>query len=150
MTIRSRQERITDARRQLEEVHDVWVATAQGNEPYLVPFSLHWDAATTEVVVSTLAASPTVRNIEAGGRRIRVSLPSTADVLIFDGEARVTGPVEDDDATNEAFVQRCGWDPRSSPGAYVFIRFRPDRAQAWSHEGEIKGRTIMREGRWLE
>lgn len=150
MTIRSGPERIADARRMLAEVHDVWFATAQDNRPYLVPFSLLWDDVTGEVVVSTLAKSPTVRNIEAGGTRVRVSLPSTAEVLILDGEARITGPVEDDDATCVAFAARCGWDPRNDPGRYVFIRFRPEQAQAWNHEGEIKGRTIMRDGLWLQ
>lgn len=150
MAVRSRAERIADAQRMLAEVHDVWFATAQDSRPYLVPFSLHWDDVTGEVVVSTLAESPTVRNIEAGGTRVRVSLPSTDEVLILDGDARVTGPVEDDEATAVAFAARCGWDPRNDPGRYVFIRFRPAQAQAWNHEGEIKGRTIMREGRWLE
>lgn len=150
MAVRSRAERIADTQRKLEEEHDVWLATAQGDEPYLVPFSLLWDAASTEVVLSTVADSPTVRNIEAGGRRVRLSTASTEDVLIMDGEARVTGPVGDDAATGQAFAERCGWDPRTSPGGYVFIRIRLDRAQAWRGESEIKGRTIMREGRWLE
>jgi hypothetical protein len=150
MTVRTTAQRVADAQRQLAEVHDVWFATASDNRPYLVPFSLLWDDATSEIVVSTLAKSPTVRNLEAGGTRIRVSLPSTAKVLIFDGEARVVGPVEDDDALGDAFAARCGWDPRNDPGRYVFIRFRPERALAWNHEGELKGRTIMRDGLWLE
>lgn len=149
MTVRSRAERIAHAQQLLREEHDVWLATAQGSEPYLVPLSLMWDEATNEMLVSTVAASPTVRNIEAGGRRVRVSLPSSADVLILDGEARVVGPVEDDPALAEAFTARCGWNPVTSPGEYVFIRIRPERILAWQHEGEIKGRTIMREGRWL-
>ena len=150
MTTRSRSERVSDAKLMLESESDVWLATASGDGPHLVPLSLAWDDDAGEVVVCTEAESPTVRNICDGSRRVRLAVGSTMNVLMLDGEAKVTGAVEEEVATVALFSARTGWDPMKTGGAWVFLRIRPERAQAWRNLDEIKGRTIMRKGQWLE
>jgi hypothetical protein len=148
-TIRARAERVADAQRALRETIDCWLATASGGIPHLVPLSMAWDDATDEIVLCTDPASVTVRNVEAGGRQVRLGVGPTDDVVMLVGDVRVTSTVADDDATAELFATRTGWDPRPVDGHYVLLRFRPDRAQAWRHAGELRGRTVMRDGKWL-
>ena len=148
-TARPRAERVADAQQALRDVVDCWLATASDGEPHLVPLSMVWDEATGEIVLCTDPASVTVRNVEAGGARVRLGVGPTDDVLMLVGHIRVASTVADDQATAELFAGRTGWDPRADSRDYVFLRFRPDRAQSWRHAGELQGRTIMREGEWL-
>lgn len=49
----------------------------------------------------------------------------------------------------DVYAGRTDWDPRVTPGSYVFLLLRPRQIRASREANEIDGRTIMRDGRWL-
>src|SRR5437588_309012 len=78
---RGPEQRKQDTLRRLEEDVDLWVATADG-APYLIPLSFLWDG--TTLLIATVDASPTGRNLRATGR-VRLGLGPTRDVVLIDG-----------------------------------------------------------------
>jgi hypothetical protein len=144
---RSRAQRRADTERRLERDVDLWVATAAADGvPHLVPLSFDW--ADGVIVVSTPRASPTGRNLAAGGG-VRLGLGPTRDVTMIDGTAEVL-PIDalpSDRA--ERFVARTGFDPRREDVEYCWFLIRPLRIQAWREANELTGRDLMRDGRWL-
>ncbi len=50
----------------------------------------------------------------------------------------------------DAFAAAVGFDPRAESDSFVYLRITPSRIQAWHDVAELRGRTIMREGRWLD
>lgn len=139
-------ERIEDVLRRLAVDDNVWVATASmDGVPHLVPLSLAWDGEV--ILVATPTDSVTVRNAVASGR-VRATLDSAADVVIFDTEATVTSLEEAGADEMSVYVSRVGWDPRDQQGDWSLLELTPTRVQAWNSVGEIDGRTIMRDGAW--
>ena len=47
-------------------------------------------------------------------------------------------------------TRRTGFDPRQSGSSFRFFEIRPLRIQVWREENELAGRTIMRDGAWLD
>jgi hypothetical protein len=145
---RSLEQRTRDTLARLEADADLWVATADGTGvPHLIPLSFHWDG--TDLLLATPADSVTARNLVAGGRT-RLGLGPTRDLAVIEGELRRTTPADEiDEETAQAFAQKAGFDPRREKGmAYFWIR--PVRIQAWREANELTGRTLMRDGRWLD
>ncbi|MDT0270647.1 pyridoxamine 5'-phosphate oxidase family protein [Streptomyces sp. DSM 44915] len=125
---------------------DVWVATtgAEG-EPYLVPLSfLWWDEA---LWISTRSTNPTARNVARDGRAM-LSLGATRDVVLVDATGEPVPAEALPPGLGDAFVAKLGWDPRGS-ASWGFLRFRPQRVQAWHEEPEMPDRLLMRDGIWL-
>jgi hypothetical protein len=137
---RSLEQRKEDTLRRLAQDVDLWVATA-GEEPYLVPLSFLWDGET--LLVATVDASPTARNLRATGR-VRLGLGLTRDVIMIAGTATAT---EISEEVGDAFAAKTGFDPRTLTG-YRFFAIRPERIQAWREANELAGRDIMRDGIW--
>jgi len=108
-----------------------------------------WDANTTEVVLCTEAESITVRNISDHSSQVRLATGHPMDILMIDGVARVTGPVQENPETVALLNQRTGWDPRRTSGDWVFLRIKVDEIQAWRGVDEIQGCVVMRNGVWL-
>jgi len=126
---------------------DVWVATASDTgAPYLVPLSLAW--VDERVVVAAEGSSLTARNLTASGRA-RLGVGPTRDVVMIDAVLEKAVEVDADDGLAAAYVAQADWDPRADTG-YVFLVLRPVRVQAWREANEIAGRTLMRDGTWLE
>lgn len=127
---------------------DVWVATADaGGRVCQIPLSFAWDGAV--LVLSTPGASPTGRNLAAGGR-VRIALGATRDVVLIEGTARAYGAAEVPAALADAFAAKAQWDPRGEEGnRYGYFTVTPVKVQAWREENELKGRTLMRDGAWL-
>jgi nitroimidazol reductase NimA-like FMN-containing flavoprotein (pyridoxamine 5'-phosphate oxidase superfamily) len=75
-------QRIRDTLGRLDQDTDLWLATANGGEPWLVPLSFHWTG--TALLMVTLRRSRTYRNIAAGGGA-RVTVGCTRDVVMLDG-----------------------------------------------------------------
>jgi hypothetical protein len=148
---RSLRQRQDDAREILGTRHaDVWVASASGDGgPYLVPLSFAWDGAT--VTIALKAGSLTARNITAAGRA-RLAFGTTRDVVMADVvlESRVVA----DDAADLAdrYAGQADWNPLDDADRddYVFCVLRPQRIQVWRESNELAGRTVMRDGEWLE
>jgi hypothetical protein len=148
LELRTTAQRIADTRARLDEDDDVWVATASHEgEPHLVPLSLVWSAG--EVVLATEGRSVTARNALATGR-VRLALGVGKDAVLIDASARVVALDCASAELHEVYRHRAGWDPAAERGDYVYIVATPIRVQAWRHVGEISGRTVMRDGSWLE
>ena len=126
---------------------DVWVATASAaGAPHLVPVSLAW--VEDRVVIAVEASSVTARNLTASGQA-RLAVGPTRDVVMIDVVLEKAVDVATDDELGAAYVGQADWDPRHSTG-YVFLVLRPVRVQAWREANEIAGRTLMRDGTWLD
>jgi hypothetical protein len=145
---RDRTTRLTDTRALLSRAGvDVWVATASAaGVPHLVPLSLAW--VDDRAVVAVEGSSLTARNQAATGRA-RLGVGPTRDVVLIDAVLERTVAVAADQHLGVAYADQADWDPRSSPG-HVFLVLRPVRLQAWREANEISGRTLMRDGRWLD
>lgn len=148
MTARSTAERIRDAIDQLEHRVDVWVATcSRDSQPHLVPLSLAWDG--KQVIVTTPASTATARNVSQTPTA-RLAVGDSRDVVMLD-VAVTSIPLEDaDEAIVAAYASRTGWDPRGEEGSWVILCMRPTRVQVWRDVPEIKGRTVMTNGSWIE
>ncbi|MGW4799131.1 pyridoxamine 5'-phosphate oxidase family protein [Nonomuraea sp. NPDC004297] len=143
---RSPERRKRDTLHRLEHDVDAWVATADADgTPYMVPLSFLWDGAA--LLVATASASPTARNLLAGGRT-RVAIGLVRDVVLVEGTARATPAAEIPAETGDAFAGKAGFDPREAGGSYHYFHITPRRLQAWREENELAGRDLMRDGEW--
>ena len=148
MTNRSTAQRANDARARLESEPNIWLATASDDgSPHLVPLSLAWIE--EQIVVATPADTPTARNAISNGR-VRAALDSADDVVIFDADAAVINFDDAESSLVATYIDRVGWDPRDNPGVWSLLILTPRRAHAWNGPSEISGRTIVREGQWLD
>ena len=136
-------QRIADAQARLGEEVDCWVASAdEAGNALLVPFSYAW--LDGSLVLAMPPANKTAVNLLRAGVA-RIALDGTRDVVLIDG----TVAEGVDEATQEAYVSAAGWDPRTEPTEYLWLRVTPTRAQAWREANELKGRTVMKDGAWL-
>jgi hypothetical protein len=127
-------------------VADVWVATTDGTEAFLVPLTMAWHE--EKILLATGAGSPTVRNVLAQGRA-RLALGPTRDVVRIEAVLERSVPAATADELGAAYAAQNDWDPRTAGPAYVFLVLRPERIEAWREENELHGRTLMRNGVWL-
>jgi nitroimidazol reductase NimA-like FMN-containing flavoprotein (pyridoxamine 5'-phosphate oxidase superfamily) len=144
---RTRQQRRRDTLHRLDTDVDAWVATADGGgTPYLVPLSFLWDGDT--LLIATPSASPTGRNLRAGGR-VRLGIGATRDVVLVEGTVEAFPAAEIPDDVGAAFAAKTGFDPRQLTTSYHYFRVRPVRVQAWREVDELTGRDLMTGGKWL-
>ncbi|MGN9891122.1 pyridoxamine 5'-phosphate oxidase family protein [Micromonospora sp. L31] len=144
---RGLEERLRDTRAKLDSEVDLWAATSGSpGGVHLIPLSYLWDG--TAFVISTSRASVTGRNLLADGR-VRLSLGPTRDVVIVDGTAEPVAIADLGQQAGDAFAARTGFDPRELDEPYQYFRIRPRRIQAWREVNEMRGRVLMRDGRWL-
>ena len=136
-----------DTLARLEGDVDVWVATARGDIPHLIPLSFLWDG--ERLLLATPDESVTARNLRATGRA-RLTLGTTRDVVVIEGTAESLPLAAVAPAIADRFAARTGFDPRRSAARMAFIWIRPRRIQAWREEAELAGRELMREGVWLD
>ena len=132
------------------EAHDhMWLATAdlQGR-PQLIAVATLWNGGA--VVVTTRVESKTARNLAESGVA-KLAHGTADDVVLVDAALETSVPAEsaDDDLVN-AWVQANGWNPREEGDDWAFYRLRPLRIQAYQGFGELQGRDVMRDSRWLE
>lgn len=144
---RTARQRRQDTLHRLDHDVDAWIATADpaSGVPYLVPLSFLWDGST--LLVSTPAASPTSRNLQATGQ-VRLGIGPTRDVVLVEGTVEVVDPADLPADVGDAFATKTGFDPRTLRSAYLYFRIRPQRIQAWREANELKGRDLMRDGHW--
>lgn len=145
---RTRSERTRDTLRRLTTERDAWVSTAHPDHgPHQVPLWFLWDG--RAVWMCTGATSVTVRNVRTEPR-VRLSLPDTFDVVLIQGEAEYFTGQEVPGPAAEAFAGKFGWDPRGEEGSFVYLRVTPRTVRAWRGVPELRGRVVMRDGKWLE
>lgn len=144
---RGPEERRRDVLARLERESDIWVASADTDGlPCLVPLWFLWDG--QSVWLSTRATNPTGRNLR-DGRRTRLALGDTRDVVLVDGEVTAFTARDVPAAAAEGFHAKYGWDPRADPAPYTFFQVRPVAVQAWHEQRELPQRHLMRDGAWL-
>jgi hypothetical protein len=145
---RTPMQRKQDALHRLENDVDAWVATADrvSETPYLVPLSFLWDG--RSLLVATLASSPTSRNLQATGK-VRLGIGPTRDVVLIEGTVHALVSTEIPDEVGDAFAAKTGFDPRQLTGSYLYFRIHPQRLHAWREANELKGRDLMRGGKWV-
>jgi hypothetical protein len=144
---RSGVQRRRDTEHRLTHDVDVWVASASADGvPYLVPLSFHWDG--EALLVATPPASPTGRNL-AATRTARLGLGHTRDVCMIEGDVEIIEIGALPRQTGDRFAAHTGFDPREEATPYRWFRISPRRIQAWREENELRGRELMRDGRWL-
>jgi len=81
---------------------------------------------------------------------VRLSLGPTRDVVVVDGVAEPVDIAGLAPRTGDAFADRTGFDPRALDEPYQYFLIRPRRIQAWREANELRGRDLMRDGRWLD
>ena len=143
-------QRVADTRALLAKQHaDIWVATAAPDgDVHLVPLSYAWTG--TQIVLSTDSTMVTARNLVAS-RKARLGTGHTRDVVMIDAELESVHSVgEAPDEVADVFAEQSDWDARTAGDPYVFLLLRPTRIQAWREANELTGRTLMRDGEWLE
>ncbi|MHB8961302.1 MAG: pyridoxamine 5'-phosphate oxidase family protein [Candidatus Limnocylindrales bacterium] len=128
--------RAADARSILQANPDGWLATgAPEGRPHLIAVSTCWTG--SEVVIATLAASRTARNLEAT-RTARLALGAPDDVVMLDLELAANDAVDPAGGglTGE-FARGVGWSPGDEPGQWRLFRLRPRRIQAFRGYGAM-------------
>ncbi|MFH0522434.1 pyridoxamine 5'-phosphate oxidase family protein [Streptomyces sp. M41] len=131
----------------LEKEMDVWVATADADGvPCLVPLWFVWHG--ESLWLATRPTTPTGRNLR-DGRRTRLALGDTQDVVLVDGDVRMYAADEVPADAAAAFTGKTGWDPLSDENPYVYFQVRPRTVQARNGEHEMRGRYLLRDGVWV-
>ncbi|TDB80984.1 hypothetical protein E1264_33310 [Actinomadura sp. KC216] len=145
---RSLAERRAFARKRLESSFQMWLATgSDGHGAHLIPVALAWDG--SALYTATFVKSRTVANIK-GHPQARVALGDTADVVMIDTSATLIN-VPDIDADIAERYAKVSTDPRTYPeGTFVYLCLHPTRIQVWNGLHEFAGRTVMRDGQWLD
>jgi len=148
--VRTRAERIADTRALLARPElDAWVASwSSSGDGHLVPLSIAWDDA--RLILATEPGAVTTRNLEHVPRA-RLGLGHTRDVVMIDAEVEESMAADDAPlSVIEVYAAQSGWDPRVAGVPFVVHLLVPVRIQAWREANEIEGRTLMRDGDWLE
>jgi hypothetical protein len=143
---RSPEQRKRDTLHRLERDVDAWVATAEGDTPYLAPLSFLWDG--VALLFAMPAASVTSRNLQATGK-VRLGIGDTRDLVLIHGTAEALTPARITPELGDAFAAKTGFDPRKLSDPYLYFQVTPIRLQAWREANELAGRELMRAGEWL-
>jgi hypothetical protein len=140
-------ERRAAAVERLSSNSNLWLATASdGRGPHLIPVSYWWDG--SRLTTATFENSRTLENVRAQPK-VRVSIGSTGDVLMVDATATIVAVIDIDPDAAEGHARAAGNDPRSVPG-FTHVQLVPQRMQVWRGPAESAGRTVMRDGVWLD
>jgi general stress protein 26 len=141
-------ERRKAAMQRLRSSSNLWLATASGGRPHLIPLAYTWDG--VRLTTATFEGSRTLKNVRAQPK-VRAAIGTTGDVLMIDATATIASVADIADIAEVAarYAQASGNDPRSVPG-FVYIQLTPERIQLWKGAAEFTGRTVMRAGVWLD
>jgi general stress protein 26 len=145
--VRDRAQRIRDVQRLLVSEIDAWVATSGENgEPYLIPLSFVWTG--DKIIMATPENSATVRNLRSSGRA-RVAIGPTRDVVMIDARCELTRPSPEDPLW-AVHANQAGFDARDLVPEYLLLVLTPEEIQTWRNPAELPGRTVFRDGAWLD
>jgi hypothetical protein len=121
----------------------MWLATASGGGPHLVPLSFLWD--TERLLFATSATSRTGRNL-LENERGRAAVGDTRDLVIVVGSV---SPVDaKDTASAQAFADRLGFTPRDVGPSGTLFALTPQGIQTWIERADAD-RWVMRGGHWI-
>ena len=127
---------------------NLWLATAgKEGRPHVIAASPWWNG--HDLVVATISTSRTARNL-AGNGLARLVIGNPDDVIMVDAEVKESSAVKEaDPGVVAGFTAAAHWNPAEQPGSWRFYHLRPTRIQAYLGYGEVEGKEVMREGRWL-
>ncbi len=144
---RSTEQRKADVLAKLAQNGDAWLATASpAGEPHLIVVAAVWHD--ERIVMATRRSSPTARNLEPA-RPARLAFGDSEDVVMIDAEVDRTLPAADGGEIASAFEAAVGWNPVDEGPDWHYFLLRPVRIQAYRGYGELAGRNVMKDGRWL-
>jgi hypothetical protein len=146
--MRTIQQRKADVLAALGRNADLWLATASPTgRPHLVAVSAWFHD--PDFLIATVGSSRTARNLDATEiARLAVGAPD--DVIVIDARLTASMPVTAAEADLLAgFATAVGWSPVEEPGNWRFFRLVPTRIQAYRGYGELEGRDVFSDGRWL-
>lgn len=125
-----------------------WLATASpSGRPRLIVVATWWDG--ERIVIATVGTTPTARNLDATGHA-RLAIGTPDDVIMVDARVVDSVPVGEANAQlASGFVAAAGWDPAEEPGTWRYFRLSPLEIAAYRGYGELEGRVVMRDSRWL-
>ena len=132
---RSTAQRKADTLARLASAVDCWVpSSGAGGDAYLIPLSFVWHEG--RIILATLGASSTVRNLRRAGR-MRVALDGTRDVVIVAGDIAIMAQDEIDASTADLLpgILRGGGFRATPRGEHL----RLHRADATQHPGLARG-----------
>ncbi|HUD11288.1 MAG TPA: pyridoxamine 5'-phosphate oxidase family protein [Candidatus Saccharimonadia bacterium] len=145
--MRTAKERQDDTLYKLLHERDVWVATADASgRAHLVPFSLVWDG--EHIIAATEILSRTIKNIRVSGQA-RLAIGDTRDVVIIEVQIKIMPLESASTEMGDLFLKRTGWHPRDAQRE-AYLLMTPIIIQAWKNEEELHGRTIMKDGIWID
>ena len=81
---------------------------------------------------------------------VRLALGTARDVTVFDTATEVVTCRAASTDLAETYRRRVGWDPREEEVEHSFLIATPTTARAWRSVPELEGRTILRNGLWLD
>lgn len=143
--VRTLAQRIADTLEHLDRERTCWLAVSRADgSAHLIPLTYCWDG--ERIIVATRRRSVTVAGVERGVR-VRLSLPSTSDVVIVEATGEVVPVPQIEASIDRLFRLVAGFDPAREDD-YVYIVFRPLRVLAWRDEAELPTREIMQGGVW--
>ncbi len=145
--LRSLAQRKADVLATLEKNGHAWLATAtQDGRPHLVVVAAAWHD--ERLVIATRGPNPTARNLARGGRG-RLGFGDAEDVVMVDADVERTCSANDAGEIGVAFERAVGWNPVDEGPDWTYFVLRPSGIQAYRGYGELEGRHVMKDGRWL-
>lgn len=146
--LRTAAQRKADVLSRLQKNGEAFLATAsQAGEPRLIAVSFWWNG--TELIIATRQGTPTARNLQST-RAARLALGPQEDVIMIDARVAEQSPVSSaKPELRQGFLDAAGWDPAEEGADWAFFRLGPVRIEAYRGYGELEGRMVMRDSRWL-
>jgi len=136
--------RIEDVQQALYTQRHLWLSTASGDRPHLVPLAYVWDG--RQLLCATREGNRSVCNLRAS-RTAKVAIGTAHDVVLIEATVTVSDPGTAPAELAAAF-DRLPLNPAKVPGT-VLLHLRPTRISAWRELAEMPGREVMRNGSWL-
>jgi hypothetical protein len=136
--------RIADVLQTLRTQRHLWLATAEGGHPHLVPLAYVWDG--LQLLCVTKEGNRSVRNLRASGTA-NVAIGTPHDVVLIEATVTVSDPGAASAELAAAF-DRLPLNPARVPGT-ILLHLRPERISAWRELSEMPGREVMRNGSWV-
>src|SRR5581483_4609320 len=130
----------------LERQGHMWLATAHGDVPHVSAASALGTG--DELVVTTVGSSRTGTNRRGGAAALLVA-GTQDDAVVVLARVAESRPAADSPDLAARWKEAMGWDPRDEGDGWWFYRLTPVRIQAFRGYGEIAGRDVMRDSRWL-
>ena len=144
--LRSTAQRRADVLATFEQHGHAWLATAAGSVPHVIVTQVVWDG--ESIVVATRGSSRTARNLDES-QAGRFAFGDSDDAIVVDVELAKSLPATVAGDTGATFQRAAGWDPAKQGADWRYFVLRPSRIQAYRGYGEIEGREVMKDGRWL-